>query len=70
MSIEVVFLQEKKQKANRQDESRRFHPRQENHLPISWMAFECNFIGRVGSAQQPVYIPTHGVHGDGINGKP
>jgi hypothetical protein len=43
---------------------------QKDHRPISWMAIQCDFIGREDYAQPPFQITTHCVRGDGVNGKP
>src|SRR5579871_1331606 len=53
-----------------QYESGGFYPRQKNHLPVSRMAFKCDLVVREGHTQPPFQIATHGVGGDGVNGKP
>jgi hypothetical protein len=61
---------EKEHKTKRQYERRGFYPRQKDHCPISWMAIQCDFIGREGHAQPPFQITTHCIRGEGVKRKP
>ena len=61
---------EKEHQTKRQYQCRGFYPRQKDHRPISWMAVQCDFIGREVYAQPPFQITTHCVRGDRVNGKP